>query len=272
MQQAFYCLGREINADAAKDDGGAAGHVEPPADAEPGDGGEEGDEGGGPYQTVVAAHEEGGGELGHAEQGNDHDDAHQVEAGHDGEGGEQGEEGFDGAHGQALGEGEVAVAGYGADGAAQQEIEEGDDGAEHADGAERGGVDAEDVAEEVGREVRHEAGGEPGEEYAQRHAAGPEHGDGGILADVAPPREVLEDEAGGHGETGCAPQGRKAHPGSETHAAEGGVRHAAAHDDEAARDDVSAYHRTEHGGKQCAEQRVLEKGVFERHGLGDRGL
>ena len=40
MQQAFYCLGREINADAAKDDGGAAGHVEPPADAEPGDGGE----------------------------------------------------------------------------------------------------------------------------------------------------------------------------------------------------------------------------------------
>ena len=58
----------------------------------------------------------------------DHDDADEVEAADDGEGREHGEEEFDGAHGKALGEGEVAVASHGDNGAAEEHLDGDDDG------------------------------------------------------------------------------------------------------------------------------------------------
>ena len=74
----FYCARQGVNCDSAEDDGGPARHVEPEGEGQSGEAGEEAEEGGEPDHGAVAADEEGGRELGHAEEADDHDDADDV--------------------------------------------------------------------------------------------------------------------------------------------------------------------------------------------------
>ena len=176
-----------------------------------------------------------------------------MKATNDGEGGEYGHSRFDDDNGETLRTGKIAVRGHADYGAAQKQMECKGHDDEHTKKLEVGGGNAEDIAKEIAGQIGHEAWGKIGKENAEGHAERPEHGNGGVLAHVAPTAEPLDAKTGGHGKHGSTDQGGESPIGSHPHSTEGGMGHAATGNDHTAGDDVGAYDGTEQRSEQCSD-------------------
>ena len=265
--QPLYCSCQEVNGDGTKDDGGSTRHIggigEPKAAQAAGIADESREE----KDAAEGAGEEGRRHLRHGEKRHDEDDADHVEAAHDGERHEGRHDGFERADGKTLRAGEIAVVGNENDGVEATIEEEEGEGGQHAHQPKVALRDGEHIAKEVGGEVGHEAWREVGKQDADAHAECPEQGDGGIFPHALLARKRPNAQTGEKGEDGGTDKGRETEIGTQANTAQGGVGHATAHDDHAARHDIGADHSAEQTGQKAAEQGMLEEGIGDEHRL-----
>ena len=170
----------------------------------------------------------------------------------------QDHQGLDPSDGQALRDSEIAIIGYGDNGHKQEAEEQAYGNHEQEQEPEIFARDEEDIAEKIGGQIGHKAGREIGEQDAQTHTERPKHGDGRVLAHIAP-TEKINAITGKYGKKCSTQQRREAQISTQTHAAERSVGHAATNDHHAARDDVSADHRAKDADEQAAKEGVSEK-------------